>query len=332
MTSKPLFSRPTLNPRRLPWGEDMTLCVAAECRRPDRFFNAIVFATDFQVEGDIAKAEIGKKLTIIGREDFPILIAGTQTRAVELASRVQWHLRQQSKEKQYWPQPWELVLEQAVHSQKQHIAQEITVGRFGLSYAEFLKIGKATFPEDVFREAVADIARATLDCWLLVMGFEQTSPRIFRVHPEAHVEECQNFAAIGSGYYIAESSLFQRSHKMDDSLADTIYHVYEAMRLGSKAPGVGEKFQIGVAVWEWWGTTDNSGSVQCSFLESEYYEYLSQRFAEFGPKEISNLEFKKEWIKEEEKAVVLNPKGEASELKRRRKSKRLASRRSKGRR
>lgn len=66
----------------------MTLCVAAECKRHKRFFNAVVFATDFNVEGEMAKAEIGHKRAILGREEFPALMAGTQTRALELGSQI----------------------------------------------------------------------------------------------------------------------------------------------------------------------------------------------------------------------------------------------------
>src|ERR1043165_8943333 len=73
---------------RLPWREQMTLCVAAECQKPKRWTKLIVFATDFQVEGEIARAEIGRKIALTSAEYYPMLMAGTQTRALELANQI----------------------------------------------------------------------------------------------------------------------------------------------------------------------------------------------------------------------------------------------------
>lgn len=61
------------------------------------------------------------------------------------------------------------------------------------------------------------------------------------------VERCSHFAAIGSGTYVAESALFYREHTGGESLGTAIYNVYEAMKLGAKAPGVGEKFSLHIA-------------------------------------------------------------------------------------
>jgi hypothetical protein len=220
---------------RLPWRESVTLCVAAECSRYKHFFNAIVFATDFQVEGQTAKADIGVKVCEVGREQFPVLMAGTQTRALELAGEIDRALQKHSSPvgQDYVSPNWTAVLREAVLHQKHRIADEIIIGRFGISYQEMLRIGREKFPPDVYRDTVAEIARTPLDCWLLVLAFNQTDAIIFRIGDGGLIETCQNFAAIGSGLYLAESALFQRDQSVARDLGTTIYNVFEAMRLGS---------------------------------------------------------------------------------------------------
>jgi len=294
----------------------MTLCLAAECQRHKRFFNAIVFATDFQVEGEIAKADIGRKLVISGIEEYPILLAGTQTRALGLSLAITECLQliQRKPNEESRPVFWEPLLTEAVLRQKQRMADEIISGRFGITYEQFLATGKATFPDDLHREVMAEIARTTLDCWLLVLSFSHTTSRIFRIGDSGIVETCEHFAAIGSGYHIAEASLFQRSQNLGNDLGTTIYNVYEAMKLGSSAPGVGTEFQIGVAEWEWFDdpNPNNLGNVKLSFLQPPYYDYLAKKFARFGPKAVSKVKLKPRFIKPRERALVLTPKGEAS--------------------
>ena len=292
----------------------MTLCVAAECKRHKRFFNAVVFASDFEVEGGIASAEIGVKVAMASSEEYPILMAGTQTRAIGLAQIVAGFAEQQHAppDKDSVPLHWSAILEDSVRFAKHKVADELVSNRFGVSYQQFLASGKASFPDDIFRETIAEVGRTSLDCWLIVLGFHHSDPMLYRISDMGTVETCQNFAAIGSGSYIAEASLFQRSQRSTNDLGTTIYNVYEAMRLGAIAPGVGSKFEIGIAEWDWYESPNphNRGEVKISYLQPQYYTYLSKRFAQFGPKEIKSVRIKPRFIKARERALVLTPKGE----------------------
>jgi len=275
-----------------------------------------VFATDFEVEAEMAKAEIGCKVLMISHEEFPVLMAGTQTRALELSREISYAIDRKATPlgEEYRSPYWESAFEEAIVRQKRNIANEIVSARFGLTYEDFLKIGKTSLPDDIFRDAVSDITQASLDCWLVVIAFNQTHPTLYRINSSGVVEICQNFAAIGSGYYIAESSLYQRNQNTDNDLGTTIYNVYEAMRLGSKAPGVGEKFQIVVVEWEYWAEKPtNEGNVKWSYLKPQYYEYLARQFARYGPRPIEKVRLRPGLIKEEQRAVILTPKGEHSE-------------------
>jgi hypothetical protein len=298
--------------RRLPWRRDMTLCVAAESRAHRTLHHSIVFAADFEVEGETARAEIGRKVIYTSLAHYPVLIAGTQTRAISLAQKISYLLDVSRPEKGevHTPPPWEQLLSEAIRLQKNDLANEITAVRFGLTYERFLEIGKASLPEEIFRETVAEISRTPLDCQLLVLGFSQSLTGMYRVSPTGLVEICDNFAAIGSGYYLAESSFFQRSQKGDNNLGTTIYNVFEAMKLGASAPGVGEKFEIGVAEWEWFEKLPtNEGCVRCSYLEPQYYAYLEKKFKQYGPKQITTVDVKPRWIKEPQQILTLTPKG-----------------------
>jgi hypothetical protein len=325
--------RPILILERHPWREYVTLCVAAECKRHKRFFNALVFATDFAVEGEIASADIGRKMVCGGSEWYPILLAGTQTRALALARMVLGVAESQRQpiDKDSFPLDWDAILSESVLRAKNLIANEIVSSRFGITYSEFLKAGKTSFPDDVFRDTVSDISRSSLDCWLLVLSFSHNHARIYRLSDAGVVEQCEHFAAIGSGYYIAEGSLFQRSQSVENDLGTTIYNVYEAMKLGSAAPGVSDKFQIGVAEWDWYEQPNphNHGEVKISFLEPPYYAYLAKRFARFGPKSISTVRLKPRFIKERERSLVETPKGQHERNKREREKEKRAQGRAK---
>jgi hypothetical protein len=312
--SKPRPVNVARTPRLFP-REFVTLCVAAECQRYKRFFSAVVFATDFQVEGEIASAQIGTKFGTITNEEYPVLMAGTQTRAVSFASVINTIAtsRQTPHDKDNQPLFWDAILSDSVRSYKYSLADEVVSGRFGMSYGDLLKVGKVNLPDDVYRETITEISRMPLDCWLLLLGFAHNHPTLYRISNYGVVESCENFAAIGSGSYIAEASLFQRSQSSRTDLGTTIYNVYEAMRLGAIAPGVGDKFQIGVAEWDWFEQPNphNRGEVKISFLAPQYYQYLAKRFARFGPKPITTVRIKPRFIKERERSLVLTPKGEA---------------------
>lgn len=117
-----------------------------------------------------------------------------------------------------------------------------------------------------------------LGCELLVIYFEPQESMLIRIDDTGKLEICSNFAAVGSGMYIAESALFHREHSRGEGLANSLYHVYEAMRLGAYAPGVGTQFVMGVAHFP--------GRVAWSFVKPQYMRVLNREFKKFGPKEL----------------------------------------------
>src|SRR5947209_16588899 len=85
-----------------------------------------------------------------------------------------------------------------------------------------------------------EIAMVGFGCSLIVFGFIQEAPNIFRIEEDGEIHHCQNFSAIGTGSVIAHTALYQREQKGDSSIEETLYNLYEASRLARIAPGVGE--------------------------------------------------------------------------------------------
>lgn len=87
--------------------------------------------------------------------------------------------------------------------------------------------------------------------------------------------------------------MFYREHTNEASLGTAIYRVFEAMKLGTKAPGVGEKFSLHIASY-----SPNVAKIKWMEIRDAYYEFLERQFATFGPKKMSEVQLKPKWIEE----------------------------------
>lgn len=266
----------------------MTLCVAAECeyKGEARF----VFAKDFAVETEIAGAEIEAKWTRIGKADYTALMAGSLSRAMELADYIGQRLESDASDGETLLQ----IARFGAKELKYKLADEFVASRLGISYDRFLSEGTKILPGETHREMFESIGAITLGCSLLWLPFDaDDGTRIIRINESGMVETCSHFAAIGSGLYIAEAALFQREQSNEKSLGDTIYHIYEAMKLGSAAPGVGKSFSLHIIS----PPAASSGKVRMHWITSDYDKYMDRMFEKFGPKKISGIKFRPRFLK-----------------------------------
>ena|SRR6266481_2689188 len=90
------------------------------------------------------------------------------------------------------------------------------------------------------REISWEIKNHNSGAELIVVGYLSGSPRIFKVSGDL-VWSCDDFAVIGSGTYIAESTLSIRGQSSFTNLETTIYSVYEAKRMAENVLTVGKK-------------------------------------------------------------------------------------------
>jgi hypothetical protein len=264
----------------------MTLCVAAACH--DRGKPRIVIATDWRAEGYLAGADIQDKLYWVG-DDIVVLIAGTITKAIELKNTIVQYVEQIQAQKLPGPKAADLCdfFRTPVVQFKRKLVQEHIGLQFGLSYTEFLQaIGLNQIPETIASEAMGEIKRLDQNCCLLLCMFDADGvPRILKVDSDGTLEIVESFAAIGSGSPIAESVLFQREHVEDDVLGASLYHVYEAMKLGSIAPGVGKEFTINVL----YPPDREHPHLHGDVLNKRGMAFMEKEFRERGPKPFTNF-------------------------------------------
>jgi len=179
----------------------MTLCVAAECEYEGEA--RFVFAKDFEVETEIASAEIEAKWTRIGKADYPALLAGSGSRAMELADDIGQRLDSDSGNDTLVQ-----IARFGVKEFKHKLADEFVGSRLGIGYDKFLADGSRILPPETHREMFDSISTMTLGCSLLWLPFDDDDgTNIIRIGETGIVERCSHFAAIGSGMYIAEASL-----------------------------------------------------------------------------------------------------------------------------
>lgn len=260
----------------------MTLCIAAECTRGKN--QNVILASDYETENEIVGAEIQPKLAWIG-DQHVALLAGTSSRAVEFIMLCQSFFgTEEGKRLDTFDKLREVVL-----IQKKRLADELLAGQLGVTYEFFLRTGKEAFPDDLFREVSFEIKHTSLGCSLIIVTITKGHPKIFRVHDTGMVEICHNFAAVGSGLYIAESLLFLREYNADIPLRDAMYSVFEAMTFGSHAPGVGEAFSMSII-------SEKQGKLVWEYSNEEYRQYLEKQVPKFGLRTLTGIQCKKEWI------------------------------------
>lgn len=251
----------------------MTLCVAAHCHTAGR--RMMILAADYESENEMVGAEIQSKVTQLDGGYF-FLAAGTHTRATELIG-VASNLLSDGQQVFYD------VLRKAVTTQKKNLAHEYVSGQLGITYDEFIDTGKEKLPEEIYRDMVAAVRGMTLGCSLLAIDFSSEDPSIYRIQDSGMIEMCDNFAAVGTGPYIAESFLFLRAHSEHDELRSSLFEVFEAMMLGGRAPGVGDTFTILVI------SRDNDG-IKVQQPTPAYGRYLKKSVEKYSIRgyEVSN--------------------------------------------
>ena len=85
-----------------------------------------------------------------------------------------------------------------------------------MNYEEFLD---GSFPDPIVTEHVQNISKQRIAAELILIGIVEKQLVIAHV-ADGDVMITDTFAAIGSGYAIAESTLFQRQQQGNSSLED----------------------------------------------------------------------------------------------------------------
>jgi hypothetical protein len=211
----------------------MTVCIAAICQE-DKQNNEprIVLCYDWKSESEFGGSETADKLRLLPK-GWVALMADTLSRCEELVAQYETHLRKLEEvidDKQLFEE-----MKKPAHKQKEVLANDYLWQTLGVSPDK-------KFPEEIVTKRLDEVARITLQAALIVAGFistqqgdsseRETHPYLFVVDDQRDHENVvrveENFAAIGTGSYVAIPSLHQRK------------------RLAEVVPGVGEDTSLQV--------------------------------------------------------------------------------------
>lgn len=278
----------------------MTLCIAAICEDVEGTEPKIVLCTDMQRETEgIGSSETEEKLGFV-RSGWPVLLAGTITRANELINRYAGYLSKHYSE----IDEFNLLdhLRRPAHRQKAKLVDDYLRQTFAFGRTYFYKHGRERFPESFVSTQEDVISKIKLDASLIIAGFitesdfsdstKNARPFLCVVDDMRQDEVLLEFEydAIGSGHGTSLSTLYRREQDSINSLGQTLYNVYEANSLSDKVPGVGRNYvNIDILYAD--------GNLKT--LSEEGYKYLKHQFKKkFGPKKISSgaIEFRPEFV------------------------------------
>ncbi len=245
----------------------MTVCIGAICQQDKgNDERRIVVCSDWKSETQWGGSETEDKFRYLSK-GWVALMADQLNRAEELVARYEVHLRGLSSVND----DLELFeeMKKPAHRQKEALANDYLRQTLGVPLLELVSPDK-NFPESIVNKRLEEVANIQLHASLILAGFFETRqgddenkeklPYLFVVEDSQNHEDVvrpeDNFAAIGSGAYVAIPTLHQREQDDSKSLMETIYNIYEAKGLSQIAPGGGAATSMDVlypdgTTWEW---------------------------------------------------------------------------------
>jgi 20S proteasome alpha/beta subunit len=250
----------------------VTVCLAAACLWEDDIDKqAIVLCTDLKMSGPLGSAETALKQRTLGKAWYA-LTSGSEPEIEALIST----LADRFKEAEIIDESnISKIISDSLLSRKRQKSTELVMGKFAMSYDDFVQIGKDKLPPDIFRDAVFQIADLKLPEFIIA-GFDGNFSLICQTSSSANVSIREGFAVIGEGGYLATAALLQREQSSVSSIPETLYNVYEAKRYAEKVPSVGKRTRISVL---------SKGGLKV--VTAPGRRWLRERYKEFGPQEIN---------------------------------------------
>jgi hypothetical protein len=171
---------------------------------------------------------------------------------------------------------------------KKDIADEVVTFATGLSYVEFrAAIKKGEIPQQVSTGVFRGVESKDLECEVIIVAFVDGNQYIFQVERSGHVEECENFALVGEGTYVAEAMLYLRKHDSRDSVEQALYHVWEALHLASRrVPTVSKTYSIDVLYPP---KRRRGAHVTADELTDAGFNFMKEQFAKCGIRRIKSF-------------------------------------------
>lgn len=247
----------------------MTVCIAAIYEETGVFSasDRMITAGDVQFEPSIEKV---RYLT----SSCLVMFAGDAAMQAEIIQATQNMI---TEEIQRAPQQW-LTIKSMAETYRDEMGAALLaraarriLSPLGLTVDGFMSRQKELSPE-----LVRDLSREMLnyhgpDMEGIVCGIDTSGPHIYTVdNGSVNCRDHVGFAAIGAGYWHANSQLMGFRQSPRTSLADTLLNVFFAKKKAEIAPGVGEATDMYITM----------GLGSSSTLRDRVAEELERRYAE----------------------------------------------------
>lgn len=252
-----------------PWERDMTVCIAARCLTKDSK-HCIVTVSDTKLSTGVYSGEMTTLKLRTLSDNWKCLVAGTFAHHVPLVRHITNDLRgcKQSYDDIV------RICTGAFIAENKRLAEETILSPYGLTLDEFIS-SREKLGESIFERTWGDIGRIKIECQLLVCGFDSAEqPHILIVeNPEGDrvgfTTNCDfpGFASIGSGSYLADSTLYAIHQHSVRSVEETIYATTLAKFTAESASDVGEETYVRAILPDGGFDIDNSFSLVTDLRE-----------------------------------------------------------------
>jgi len=251
----------------------MTVCIAALCNGTPE--TKIILCADWRVSSALGRAETKLKIKEIGHHWY-CLTSGSD---VEINAIVELYRNTFRARDSLDRSTIGDLIRAPLLARKLQKINEYTAGKYGLSYEDFVQIGRDKLPPDLYREAMGEISHISLEASFILAGFINGVGHLYTAHPDCRVTVEDGFAVIGEGSYLALSALLQREVQDITPLASALYGVFEAKKAAERVGSVGEQTSMMLLPKE--------GEAQLLSLSGR--ELLRDWYAQFKPRDLEDL-------------------------------------------
>jgi hypothetical protein len=168
------------------------------------------------------------------------------------------------------------------------IVDEICMNAVRLTYQEFrASIAKNEIPSDVAGQVFKDISYSDLGCEIILFTFLDKTPFVFEIKKNGQWDDCDNFALVGEGAYVAEAFMYLRKHESDFSVEETVYEVWESLVMAHRVvKSVGEDHTINVI----YPPGERTEHMSVDDLTESGFGFMQEKFRKrFGIRSISRF-------------------------------------------
>jgi hypothetical protein len=258
----------------------MTLCIAAITDTDEG--EHIVGCCDWRVETSVYSAETLLKFRLLPNEWCAMFAGSDVSHASELCDAYKVFLAEESHN--FTDSNLLEMLRIPPRQMRWSLADAYTHSLLAVPYEEFLKRDHLAISDEYRRQIEAGVAQQQIKADLILMGLVNGHLVIAR-YADGAVTLQEDFAAIGSGSFLAESFLYLRSQGRAASLAETIYCIYEAKRVGELAPGVGHSTHMFVMSLNEVKKT----AIFTYIREKEDIQFMDKQLRKFAPRPLNKI-------------------------------------------